>query len=105
MKITGETSMRAINSKGLPIQRIRDKNADFYNNIQLYEYTPTGQNTNPITDSEGNPVYVKRIIRHIDSMYDAGKINKTVSVSLLSLRISYIAMAMIATEKTVERQQ
>ncbi len=51
----------------------------FYNNIQLYEYTPTGQDTNPITDSEGNPVYTDRIIRHIDSMSEAGKINKTVS--------------------------
>lgn len=65
----------AINSKGLPIQRIRDKNADFYNNIQLYEYTPTGQNTNPIIDTNGNPVYADRIIRHTD----ATEINKTVS--------------------------
>ena len=69
----------AINSKDLPKQRIRDKSAVFYNNIQLYEYTSTGQNTNPITDSEGNPVYTDRIIRHIDSMSEAGKINKTVS--------------------------
>lgn len=72
----------AINSKDLPKQRIRDKSAVFYNNIQLYEYTPTGQDTNPITDSEGNPVYTDRIIRHIDSMSEAGKINKTVSAFL-----------------------
>jgi hypothetical protein len=73
----------AINAKGLPKQRIRDKSSVFYNNIQLYEYTSNGQNTNPITDSDGNPVYVYRIIRHIDSMYDAGKINKTVSGSFI----------------------
>lgn len=75
----------AINSKDLPKQRIRDKSAVFYNNIQLYEYTSTGQNTNPITDSEGNPVYTDRIIRHIDSMSEAGKINKTVSAFFYSL--------------------
>lgn len=65
----------AINSKDLPKQRIRDKSAVFYNNIQLYEYTPTGQNTNPIIDTNGNPVYADRIIRHTD----ATEINKTVS--------------------------
>ena len=43
----------AINSKDLPKQRIRDKSAVFYNNIQLYEYTPTGQDTNPIIDTNG----------------------------------------------------
>ena len=49
----------------LPANRVenRSENPDFYKTIQLFKYTDSGMDTEPI-QVNGENVYVKRITRH-----------------------------------------
>ena len=55
----------AIKSMELPANRVenRSENPDFYKTIQLFKYTDSGMDTEPI-QVNGENVYVKRITRH-----------------------------------------
>ncbi|WP_294555187.1 DUF1566 domain-containing protein [uncultured Bacteroides sp.] len=75
-----------IYSTGLPENRVenRSENSTFYTNIQLYEWTSNGQNTNPVKDSNGNLVYVHRVSRHnnvINSGNNDMKVSKAFIIS------------------------
>lgn len=76
----------AIYSTGLPENRVEDRseNSTFYTKIQLYEWTSNGQNTNPVKDSDGNIVFVKRVSRHnniINSGNNDMKVSKAFIIS------------------------
>lgn len=74
----------AIYSGGLPESKVevRTTNPDFYTNIQLYEYTVNGQNTNPVKDANGNSIFVNRVKRH-DNTQNSGTHDMKVSKSFI----------------------
>lgn len=64
----------AINSEGMVRYKVeeRSKSSTFRSYIQLYKYTPDGQNTDAEKDESGHDIYVYRTTRHTERQKEGG---------------------------------